>query len=60
MRYFDGEVKGGFEEGFNFGFDMWGHSIKKPWRKVEDCVQGNGFKLGIEGGSDNVIFKFSL
>ena len=56
----DGGIKGGFGEGFNFGFDFWGDPGNKPCIKVEACAKENGFELGIGGGLDNVIFKFSL
>ena len=60
MRFFDGGVKDDFEEGFNFGFDVWVDRGKNLWRKAESCARANGFELGVRDGSDNVIFKLII
>ena len=60
MRFCDGGIKGGFEEGFDIGFDVWVDCINNPWRKTETCTRANGFQIEFRGGSDNLIFKFSL
>ena len=60
MVFCDGRVKGGFEEGLNFGFNMWDDCGNNPWRKLEACAQENVFDLGVKGGYGNVILKFSL
>ena len=59
MIVFNDGVKGGFEEGFNFGFDVWDNHGKKPRSNVEACTIANGFKLEVRRVSYNVILKFS-
>ena len=44
MRISDGFIKGGFEEGFNFGSYVWGDRGNNTWGKVEYFAQANGFK----------------
>ena len=44
MGFCDGRVRGGFEEGFNFGSYVWGDLGNNTWGKVEYFAQANGFK----------------
>ena len=60
MRFCDVVIKGVFEEGFNFEFNLWGDCGKKSQSKIEDYTCANSFKFGIRVSSDNVILKFSL
>ena len=41
-------------------FDFWGGQGKKTWKKVEACKRENCFKIGVRGGSDNLMFKLIL
>ena len=56
----DGDAKGCFEEGFNFGLNVLGDLENKPRRKVEACVRANYFELDVRFGSNNVILKSSI
>ena len=60
MIFCNGGINTGFEEVLNIEFGVWGDCGKKPQRKVEACVGVNFFKLGVRGGTNNVIFKSSL